>query len=177
MKKLCDFFIYLTIILFVQFIIWSVSMLICLFTTFIGIPLWTDFIVIFFGFTTIISAGITMLLYEKPIRIGIDTRTTKEHAYCSVCDSFLHTNEYPDNFPKKYKICCNCKSIADIVYKENHKEIHNRIIELKDLIPDTDAEVYLNWSEFYLQNKKRFDDIFIFKNNKEEIKEWETLKY
>jgi len=167
MNKICNLFAYLTIILFVQFISWTGVVLIWFFATLEDVPLWADFIIILLGSVTILSAGITMLLYEKPSRTKEHTEIIKEPDYCSVCDSFLHNNDnYQDDFPKKYKICCNCKDIADIVYKENHEEIYNRIIELKNLIPSTDAEVYLDWSERYLQNKKRFDDIFIFKNKK-----------
>lgn len=164
MEKLRDFFECLTIILFIQFLSWGCAMFICLFITSVDTPLWFDFVVLLLALTTILSAYITISLCKDKE----NTERIKENEYCGICNSFLHNNKYPDDFPKKYKICCNCKNIAYIVYKENHKEICDKIIELKDFIPDINAEVYLNRSEFYLKNKKKFDDLFIFKNSEDD---------
>lgn len=170
MEKLRDFFEWMTIILFTLFLSGSTSLFICLLTS-IDIPLWIDLMVIFLTIITILSATITISLCKNKKNIEIKKEIIYE--YCMICKSKLDQPIYPEDFPDKFKICCFCKAVADIVYKEEHNEIFNHIKELHDLLPKgIGVNEYFERSEHYNQHKKEFDDIFIVKNS-EVIRKYE----
>lgn len=66
--------------------------------------------------------------------------------YCQICKDLLDkSSDFPEDFPDKYKLCCNCWNIVRYIY-------------------DKGLNIDWDWADkFYRERKKKFDEIFVVK--------------
>ena len=82
---------------------------------------------------------------------------------CKICEKILDDPDFPDDFPKKYKICCDCLRIAKYIYMDNQEHNYTTYGVLKLNIIKKSIE--WEWAEErYEKYKKEFDNLFKIKN-------------
>jgi len=66
---------------------------------------------------------------------------------CQICNDLLDKrSNFPENFPVRFKICCDCWNVALYVYDKEHN-------------------IECDWADkAYRTHKKKFDELFIIKN-------------
>lgn len=70
---------------------------------------------------------------------------------CSICGRFLDDSKlFPEDFPTKFKICCNCKRVVDYIYKLDHPIDYNKYSESDFL-------------RYYENYQEKFDNLLVIK--------------
>jgi len=70
---------------------------------------------------------------------------------CSVCVRFLDSyDRFPKDFPDQFKICCNCKHVAEYIYNLDHP-INSYVF------PEG------SFDKYYEKYQEKFDNLFVIK--------------